>query len=650
MISQETIDDLKQRMDIVDVVQEYIKLKRHGQNMVGLCPFHNEKTGSFTVSKARQKFKCFGCGNSGDAIDFLMHHEKKGYVEAVEMLCKKYNIDFDFQSGKKEFVKPVPRLEKLNKKHLDWFENDRLISNDTLLRLKITESREWMPQFQQDADVVCFNYFRNEELVNIKFRGPQKSFKLAKDAELIFYNIDAAKGEKEIVIVEGEPDTAALVESGVYNVIGVPNGTPPKGSKMSLEYLDNCYAELSHIESFIIAVDDDEVGRYLKEELSRRLGKEKCKVVTYPEGCKDPNNILQTFGKDDKEAGKQAVKDFIASAKQWPLEGIVSMDDMLGTIEDYYENGYPPGAESGVPGIDDLLTFAPGLNTMVTGIPGHGKDEVLNDVMVGLARNEGWVFAIFDFEDDPEIHVTKLMEKFTRKAFDYRKDPNDRMSRMEKDYAIGMVRKHFHFVNVNKMECTMENILSKLKELVERYGVNGVKINPWNYLEHKRNGMSETDYTSQELTRLISTCKPLGVHSFLFAHPTKMQKDKKTGLMEIPTLYHISGSAHFFAKTHNGICVYLNYSTMTTEVHIQKVKYYWHGSKGVATYSFNVKNRQFALQGVEKLGMKQQSTKQDFGVPDLPSGNWKPVPTDYKNYTEPDNKESVGDIAEDLPF
>lgn len=93
MITQQTIQDIVSRIDIVDVVGEFVKLKRRGQNHLGLCPFHNEKTPSFTVSQAKEIYKCFGCGRSGNTIGFLMEHEKYTYVEALRWLAARYNVE-----------------------------------------------------------------------------------------------------------------------------------------------------------------------------------------------------------------------------------------------------------------------------------------------------------------------------------------------------------------------------------------------------------------------------------------------------------------------------------------------------------------------------------------------------------------------------
>ena len=92
MISQNTIQQILSRIDIIDIIGSFIKLKKRGTSYLGLCPFHNEKSPSFTVSPAKEIYKCFGCGRSGNSIGFLMEHEKYSYVEALRWLAQKYNV------------------------------------------------------------------------------------------------------------------------------------------------------------------------------------------------------------------------------------------------------------------------------------------------------------------------------------------------------------------------------------------------------------------------------------------------------------------------------------------------------------------------------------------------------------------------------
>jgi len=95
MITPNSIEQIKNRIDIIDVIGEYIKLKKRGANYLGNCPFHNEKSPSFTVSPSKEIYKCFGCGKSGNTITFLMEHDKLSYVEALRWLAKRYNIEIE---------------------------------------------------------------------------------------------------------------------------------------------------------------------------------------------------------------------------------------------------------------------------------------------------------------------------------------------------------------------------------------------------------------------------------------------------------------------------------------------------------------------------------------------------------------------------
>ena len=92
MIPQETIQLIQNRIDIIDIIGNFIKLKKRGSNYLGVCPFHNEKSPSFTVSPSKEIYKCFGCGKSGNAISFIMEHEKYSYVDTLKWLASRYNI------------------------------------------------------------------------------------------------------------------------------------------------------------------------------------------------------------------------------------------------------------------------------------------------------------------------------------------------------------------------------------------------------------------------------------------------------------------------------------------------------------------------------------------------------------------------------
>lgn len=114
MISQNTIQEIQNRIDILDIVGSFVKLKRRGSNYLGVCPFHNEKTPSFTVSPAKEIYKCFGCGKSGNAIGFVMEHEKYSYVEALRWLASRYGIEVEETETSPEYREQQQMADSLH--------------------------------------------------------------------------------------------------------------------------------------------------------------------------------------------------------------------------------------------------------------------------------------------------------------------------------------------------------------------------------------------------------------------------------------------------------------------------------------------------------------------------------------------------------
>ena len=586
MITEDCINTVKAATNTYDVVSSFISLKKKGADFVACCPFHTEKTPSFSVSKSKNIYKCFGCGKSGDGINWLIEHEKMNYIDAIKWLANKYNIQLEEVGTRKPKVKPVPRLEKLSKEVIDYFENNRKITNDTLLRFKVTEATEFMPKAQAVVKAICFNYYRDEELVNIKYRAAKKDFKMVKDAELIFYNIDSIREEDTCYITEGEIDAMSLYEAGIYNVISVPNGAAVSGVQR-LEYLDNCWGYFTKMTKIVLVTDNDAPGIKLRDELARRLGYKKCYTVNYYAGCKDANDVLIKHG-------KAALLSMMEQAKLYPLEGEITMDDMYETVINFYEEGYPLGADSGVSkDFDELLTFYPGQLTIVTGIPGSGKSEFVDWLMTAISKKHNWDWGICSFECDPPYHVTKLAEKFTGKSFAFRKDITQRMNHDEFEYAIGMVDKYFHFMNLSLIDISIEGLIAKAEEFVIRYGIKGFLFDPWNCIEPKTEGEDSTSIILQRLNKLIAFLDKYKVHGFLVAHPTKLRKDAQTKKYEIPNLYSISGSAHFFNRTHNGMSVYRDFETNQVDVYVQKVKWSWLGKIGFCSFNFNTFTRQY---------------------------------------------------------
>ena len=291
--------------------------------------------------------------------------------------------------------------------------------------------------------------------------------------------------------------------------------------------------------------------------------------------------------------GKPGIKQFLKTAHEFPIEGIMNHDGMMDEVQDYYMNGYPKGIRVGIPAFDDLISFMPGQLTIVTGIPGSGKSEYIDYLMAMASINHGLRHGICSWENQPaSLHISKIMEKLVGKSFMHRLDASSRISMDEFNWAAAMVKNHYKFFNVSELEADIDILIAKARELVLRYGIHFLLLDPWNYIEMKiPNGMTETQYVSIILSKLKALAIATGLHIFLVAHPIKMPK--VNGRYEVPTLYNISGSAHFFNKTDNGITVYRDFENGTVDIHIQKVRYSWNGKLGACSFTYNTETRQY---------------------------------------------------------
>ena len=463
----------------------------------------------------------------------------------------------------------------LSDKALAWFKG-RGISKETLEACKVTEGMEWMPQKNGQANTVQFNYYLNGELINTKFRTGDKCFKLCSGAQLIPYNIDCIKGQKECIITEGEMDALSFYEIGYHNVVSVPNG-----ANANLEYLDDFIEDyFDDKETIYIASDSDTKGTELRDELLRRFGAERCRVLEYGEGCKDANEHLQKYG-------RESLKQVITSAPEIKLEGVFTVSDFEESLDALFEHGMQKGVTIGHDNFDRLCSFETKRLCTVTGIPGSGKSEFIDEIAERLNMRYGWRFAYFSPENAPlAYHASKLIEKFTGKKFD-----KQHLTYGEYKQVKQHLETNFFFISP-KDDYRLDTILEKAKFLVRRKGIKALVIDPYNRLEDESDGMNETKYISRQLDRLTNFAQQNDVLVILMAHPTKQPKNKD-GVIEAPTLYDISGSAHFYNKTDFGIVVHRNRVENTVEVHVQKVKFRHLGEVGTALFKYNLNNGRY---------------------------------------------------------
>lgn len=553
------------------------------------CPqCHNERRDkrdkSLSINLATGEFLCHYCGFSGCAA------EKESWERPWHNFAP-------IRKQKPVYKKPQPRpTVPMSAKALAWFKS-RGISEQTLLTLKVTEGQEWMPQKQGQANTVQFNYFRDGELVNTKFRTGDKCFKLVSGAELLPYNIDAIKESRECIITEGEMDALSFYECGRHDVISVPNG-----ANANLDYLDDYIEDyFDNKEVIYIASDTDTKGVLLKDELVRRFGAERCRVLEYGEGCKDANEHLIKFG-------RQSLLDCIAAAPEIKLEGIFTVSDFEQSLDALFENGMQKGVTIGHENFDRLCSFETKRLCVVTGIPQSGKSEFIDEILERLNIRYGWRVAVFSPENAPlAYHASKLIEKFTGKKFD-----KQHLSFGEYKQVKEHLEQNFYFISPSE-NFRLDTILDRAKYLVRRRGIKILVIDPYNRLESEQGGRNETQYISEQLDKLTTFAQLNDVLIILMAHPTKQPRNKD-GVIEAPTLYDISGSANFFNKTDFGLVVHRNRTDNTVEVHVQKVKFRHLGECGTALFKYNLNNGRYVpfVNGAEPVWDNSNHIQEEY--------------------------------------
>jgi DNA primase len=364
LISQNTIQQILSRIDIVEIVGSFIKLKKRGANYLGLCPFHNEKTPSFTVSPSKEIYKCFGCGRSGNSISFLMEAEKYSYVEALRWLAAKYNVEIEETETSPEYKQQQQVADSLyiiNQFAQQYFTNvlfnsddgqdialsylhERGFRDDIIRKFQLGFNPEERDSFTKAALAAQYNleYLQKTGLVNVRdgnaydnYRGRiifpvhnQSGKVLGFGARIIKKNDKAPKyintpendiyvkskilygsyfarqaidKADECLLVEGYTDVVSLHQAGIENVVA-SGGTSltPDQLRLIKKYTNN----------LTIIYDGDNAGikaalRGLDLALEEGLN---VNLVLIPDGD-DPDSYVN-------KVGSAAFNDFIAGNKK----------------------------------------------------------------------------------------------------------------------------------------------------------------------------------------------------------------------------------------------------------------------------------------------------------------------------------------------
>ena len=332
-------------------------------NIKTFCPFchknrHNRRDKSFSINCQTMAYHCHYCGAAG--------YLKSRVEETIRHFDRQYKKSMN-RTYTKPKVKPNIQLA-LDAAMVEYFKG-RGVSEKTLLKAKVTKETAYFGQDGKKRGCIAFNYYVNGEHINTKYRTRDKHFTFIAGAQSVPYNIDSiaessySDGERKYcIITEGEVDTLSYIECGYTHSVSMPNG-----ANANLEWMDDFVeSHFDKMEVIYISTDSDRKGVEAREELIRRFGADIVKVVTYPEDCKDINEVLVKHGRDE-------VKKCFDNAADIKPKGIIELSDVSTGLDDLFFNGLQRGMTIGIPTLDEILSFKTGMLTIVTGVPTHGK-------------------------------------------------------------------------------------------------------------------------------------------------------------------------------------------------------------------------------------------------------------------------------------
>lgn len=396
-----------------------IDLRGHTSGHVKtFCPFcheqrHDKRDKSLSVDIDKGLYKCHYCDAQGYVPD---EDEERRKEERRRRREQKQNQ----LPQKGQHTRPDwhPEFLTLAPQILQYFAS-RGLTRETLYQAKVTSP--WTELFSpsRPTQVIAFNYFDHHILINVKYRTLDKEFRLVPKAELIPYNVDAILRKEICYITEGEFDCLTLIQCGFPESISVPNGAQKNLAWMD-RFVETHFDDKTRI---ILALDNDEKGRMLKDELLRRLGEERCRLVTWSDDCKDANEELMKHG-------AESVRQRVERAAEIPLSGIQTVEDVESSLDELFLNGKQHGAAMQLGGMDRLITFETGRYMVTTGRPGDGKKRrvEMNDINGSADFGNMTDFCIaVDRDDDLKvvsIYVDKVKFKHlgTRGVFHFHYD------------------------------------------------------------------------------------------------------------------------------------------------------------------------------------------------------------------------------------
>lgn len=422
------------------------------------------------------------------------------------------------------------------------FAGTRRISQQTLEQLGVVSGTAFFPELSGKSEGLFFKYAEGWKARAL----PAKAFVAGKGFKLSFWNLEAVlrANPSTVYITEGEIDTASLVECGISKdqVLSVPNGAverPTETTEKEIRgygYVDEALKQgLSRVKKFVWCGDGDGPGRSLRADMAKMLGMARFWFVDWPEGCKDPNEVLV-------HEGGQFLRELVTDgALQWPIDGLFRLSELP---EPAPLTLWNPGFAEW----ENKIRLAPRTMSVVTGQPGHGKTQLFTQIWFNVVRSYCIPIAVASFETRAKPHVRRTLRTLITGKLE--KDCDE----LERAKADKWIEDRYFFMVHPEGRPTLKWFLDMAEVAVIRHGARIIQLDPWNRLEASRPpSQSETEYIGMCLREFHTFCHDMNVHGQILAHPAKMDGNRRG---QAPGLEDLSGSKNWENMVDQGFVVY----------------------------------------------------------------------------------------------
>ena len=452
------------------------------------------------------------------------------------------------EAAVKTYVTPIVRPPAQTKLSVDAVKmlKARGLEPKTAIDAGVFVTDHYFGKFSKELPSLCFPFVKDGTIVNAKYRpidptgfdDDLKTFAQETGAEPIWYGLDWCKDAGNIVIVEGEFDALTFRQIGYQAVLSVPSGSPKTHKEVTskFDFFTSGERVLKEATNVIIAIEQDGPGNIMAEEIARRVGKDKCYRVFYPDDCKDANDVLRKHGAD-------ALDMMVKQAPIFPTAGIVSPLELRNRVLHFRQHGLPPGFECGFPSLDLLYKAVPGQTTITVGVPTHGKTTVADTIMLGWAIRNKWVVAIFTPENYPqELYMVNLLQKVKKKRF-------EEFTTEEVERGLEWLDTHVKLIQPDTP--TLSEIRDRMEFLVQREGARALIVDPWTEVQIEPGFGTQNDFIKSKLTNIRQHARDWDYHLYIDVHPRKMNEQKDVdgvSRTDKPSAYDIMDSSHFANK------------------------------------------------------------------------------------------------------